>query len=294
MSIVIPTLNAADRIGTLIDALLVQSMAPQEIIVVDSQSEDDTMQIAAAKPHTRVIPIRREDFDHGGTRDMAFRVSTGDCVVFMTQDALPVDACCIERLLAPFGDERVAAVGGRQIAWPNARPFEKLVRANNYPAENRVWEQTDVRRLGVRAFLISDVLAAYRRQPYIETGGFDHPIMTNEDMLMAQKLLHAGYRLAYSGEAAVFHSHCLTLAQEYRRNELIGRTMKRYEKRFCCAQEMGEGIALAKAVLAQLLRERHIAESVCFAANCAARLAGNRMGRRRETRAIEKREEGDA
>ncbi len=281
VSVVVPTLNAGERIGELLDRLRAQILPPDEVLVVDSGSTDGT--VALARAHgARVLPIPRKAFDHGGTRDMAFRESTGEFVVFMTQDALPVDERCIECLLQPFSDALVAAVGGKQVAWPDARPYERLIRAHNYPDENRVWVREDIPRLGVRAFMISDVLAAYRRKPYLETGGFDHPIMTNEDMLMAQKLLDAGYRLAYSGEAVVYHSHRLTLCQEYRRNELIGRTMKRYEQRFCHVQEMGTGTALAKAVAVELLREGHGMECIAFAVNCAMRLAGNRIGRWRE------------
>ena len=39
----------------------------------------------------------------------------------------------LEQLLAPLADPAVAAVGGRQIARPEARPYERLVRTFNYP-----------------------------------------------------------------------------------------------------------------------------------------------------------------
>lgn len=279
ISIIIPMLNAEAYIERLIRALLEQTVVPDEIIVVDSESEDNTAKIAAGLPRVHLMPIRRKEFDHGGTRDMALRASCGEFVLFMTQDALPVDAHYIEHLVAPFADERVAAVGGRQVAYPDARPFEKAVRRYNYSAEERVWNAEDIERLGVRAFLISDVCAAYRRSAYLETGGFDHPILTNEDMLMAERLLHAGYKLAYCGRAAVYHSHRFTLRQDYQRNLIVGRTMKRYERRFEYVKETGEGIGLARAVLMQLIREGELVECVCFAASCAARLLGNRVGR---------------
>ena len=242
----------------------------------------DALQIAAASAHAlvQVISIQRSDFDHGGTRDMTLQQSSGDVVLFMTQDALPTDAHYIENLIAPFSDEQVAAVGGRQIAYPDARPFEKAVRSFNYPAADRVWDKADIARLGVRAYLISDVCAAYRRSAYLAVGGFDHPIMTNEDMLMAQKLLQAGYKLAYSGGASVYHSHHFTLRQEYKRNHLIGWTMKHYEERFGHAEEMGEGVKLAVNVVKSLLKQGHVLECIPFAFNCAARLLGNRAGRR--------------
>lgn len=102
---------------------------------------------------------------------------------------------------------------------------------------------------------------------------------------MAQKLLAAGYRIAYAGDARVLHAHNLTLAQQYRRNYIVGRTMKRYEARFCHVQEMSTGVTLAKDVLRRLLRRGQLLEALRFALDCAARLAGNRMGRRDEARA---------
>lgn len=283
VSLIIPTLNAQAQLPALIDALRVQTATPQEILVVDSQSEDGTAQ-TARQLGCRVEVIERASFDHGGTRDMALRMTDGEAVVFMTQDAMPAHARSLEQLLAPLADPAVAAVGGRQIARPEARPYERLVRTVNYPEQSRTWTQADIPALGIRAYLISDVFAAYRRTAYLDAGGFDHPLPTNEDMLMAQRLLAAGYTLAYSGEAAVIHSHAFTWRQEYRRNRAIGRIMERYSGRFGCG-EVGEGMTLVRRVTAQLLREGHGIECAAFALNCSARLLGNRAGRREERRA---------
>ena len=284
-ALIIPTLNAATDIGRLLSAVLAQTLPPSEILIVDSSSEDETVSIASRVPGVRCIVIPRAEFDHGGTRDMALRMTHAEAVVFMKQDALPVDSACMERLLAPFADARVAAVGGRQIAWPDARAYEQAVRAHNYPSSSRVWDAGDIPRMGVRSFLISDVCAAYRREPYLAVGGFDHPLLTNEDMLMAERLLHAGYALAYAGDAAVYHSHNLTWMQEYRRNYAIGRVLKRYEVRFEHVRETGDGVALAKSVLLSLARRGHFIKCFCFALNCSARLLGNRIGKRDEARA---------
>ena len=284
-ALIIPTLNAAADIGRLLSTMLAQTLPPSEILVVDSSSEDETVSIASRVPGVRCVVIPRAEFDHGGTRDMALRMTQAEAVVFMTQDALPASPACMERLLAPFADARVAAVGGRQIAWPDARAYEQAVRAHNYPAASRVWDAGDIPGLGIRSFLISDVCAAYLREPYLAVGGFDHPLPTNEDMLMAERLLHAGYALAYAGDAAVCHSHNLTWAQEYRRNYAIGRVLKRYEARFEHVRETGDGVALVKAVLLSLAKGGHFIECIRFAFNCSARLLGNRMGRRDEARA---------
>ncbi len=283
VSVVIPTLNAQAQIGRLLDALNAQSLRPQEILVVDSESTDHTLEIAQAHG-AQVVYIERSSFDHGGTRDEALRRTKGEVVVFMTQDALPVDERFLERLTAPLAQANVAAVGGRQIAYPHASASEKLIRAHNYPAQSRVWGTADIARLGVRAFLISDVSAAYRREAYLAVGGFDHPLLTNEDMLICDKLMRAGYSLAYAGDACVYHSHDFTWMQQFRRNRAIGIVLERYADRFANKSEMGEGMALVKTVLLSLLKERHIIECVRFCWGCSARLLGNRVGRFSEKR----------
>lgn len=283
VSVIIPTLNAGRQLERQLEMLNKQTVRPDEILVVDSQSADNTTEIARTGG-ARVLDVERSAFDHGGTRDMALHQTTGDIVIFMTQDALPMDERMIEHLIAPLEDPDVAASVGRQIAYDDAYPYEKAVRAHNYPDEELVWGSEDIAQLGVRAFRISDVCAAYRRTAYLESGGFDHPILTNEDMLIAEKLLRGGHKLAYTAAASVYHSHNFTLAQEYRRNYIIGRTMKRYEARFHYISEMGAGTKLVKAVMIDLLRDRQIVSCFAFALNCAARLIGNRMGRWKEAK----------
>lgn len=287
-SVVIPTLNAAGTITRLLDALLNQSIPPKEILVVDSASDDGTAAIAA-QSGARVITVERKDFDHGGTRDMAFRMTNSPLVVCMTQDALPEKPDSIEYLISKFAqDERIAIVGGRQIAYPDATPFEKLVRQHNYPAESRVWNESQCEALGVRAYLISDVFAAYRTDAYKAVGGFDHPIMTNEDMLITQKFLEAGYCACYAGDAAVLHSHNYRWKDQFRRNYMVGTVMERYASRFRHAQEMGEGKTLAVFVMKQLIKEGKALWCIPFAIDCSARLLGNRMGRMNEVRRNDK------
>ena len=281
-SIIIPTCNGEKSVAALLDAIHGQTVQPAKILVVDSASEDQTAAVSRAHG-AEVLVIAREDFDHGGTRDLAFRRTNTPYVIFMTQDALPMTQDAMERILAHFAKRPdLAIIGGRQVAYPQASPQETLVRAFNYPDQTRFWDQSQCRALGVRAYLISDVFAAYRRDAYLAVGGFDYPLMTNEDMLITQKLLAAGYGAGYAADACVYHSHSFTWIQQYRRNYIVGRTLVRYAVRFQNAQEMGEGVALVKSVVGQLLRQGRLGACIAFAWDCSARLLGNRMGRRAE------------
>ena len=281
VSIIIPTLEAGKQIVPLLKSIESQTRKPDEVWVVDSSSTDGTAELAR-QCGAKVLSIAREQFDHGGTRDLAFRHTTGDFVLFLTQDVLMEDKRYIECLLAPFEDMRVAAVSGRQVAREDARLYVKAVQEYRYPKQSRIWSAEESRALGILAFHLSDVCSAYRRTAYEEVGGFQHGLLTNEDMLIAAALLKAGYCLSYCAEAMVRHSHNLTLRQQYRRNWLVGQVLQRYNEELGLAGELGEGMRMVREIAMKLLREGHPLECAAFGADCAARFLGNRAGRRLE------------
>ena len=284
ISAIIPTLNAARWITQQLNMLLSQTVEA-EIIVVDSGSSDGTPGLVRRfAPRVRLLEIPPKDFDHGGTRDYALRQSTGDYVLFFTQDAVPTDHYCIEKLLAAFSSPDIAAVFGRQIARPDAPEYEKLTRQFNYPDQPRIWREADIPRYGVKSYFFSNVCSAYRREAYLAVGGFDTPIISNEDMMMAAKLLHAGYALAYTPDAAVYHSHRYTLRQEYRRNVRIGKVMEQFQDRLSGAQADVEGWRMLLFICGGLAREGRIGELFEFGIRAAVRFAGNRVGKRKGKR----------
>lgn len=280
ISLVIPTLDAQAEIGELLNRILSQTRCPDEIIVVDSASSDSTVEIASSFDRVRVIEIDRSDFNHGLTRDMAFKESSGDIVCFMTQDAVPADNRYIENLVNPLlVDYRVAISSGRQLPKPDARKFERLVREFNYGPISNVRSKNDISVMGIKAYFATDVCSAYRRSSYFELGGFGRTDMS-EDMLMAAKAVGAGYLVAYAADACVYHSHNLTPVEQFRRNFAIGHFLEINRELIACRSEIGEGGRLVKRVAKQLIEDRSFVELGAFGIDCLARFIGNRSGRR--------------
>ncbi len=278
VSVIIPTWNAEPWLERQLDCLLKQTVEA-EVLVVDSGSRDATVRIAERySGRVRLLRISRETFDHGGTRDDALRRSTGEFVLFLTQDALPAGNRYIENLLRPFQDPSVAAVFGRQTARPDAPVYERYIKEFNYPDRKRVWGKEETGRLGAKAYFFSDVCSAYRRSCYLSAGGFDHSCDISEDMLIAAKLLHAGWKLAYEPEAVVLHSHAPTVPEEYRRYVRIGRMAERYRERFSGVRFSSEGGHLVRTVAGKLLRQGEILPLAQFILRMAARYAGFRVG----------------
>lgn len=279
ISVIIPTLNAEHEIDGLLIALEHQSIQPVDILIVDSASEDKTIELVRQHKRVRLLKIDRQDFNHGTTRDMALRESRGDFVCFLTQDAVPVSDDYLERLVAPMLDDSdIALVSGRQLPKADARRFEQLVRGFNYPDWPSVRSKCDLEKLGIKTFFASDTCSAYRRTAYLECGGFEH-VNTNEDMLMAARFIASGMKVAYEPRAEVYHSHNLTPSQQFARNRAVGFFLESHADDLMHTSETGEGGRLVKSVSLHLLREGNFGEFVAFGVDCCARLLGNRAGR---------------
>lgn len=280
ISVIIPTLNAEHEIDGLLIALEHQSIQPVEILIVDSASEDKTIELVRQHKRVRLLEIDRQAFNHGTTRDMALRKSSGDFVCFLTQDAVPVSGDYLKRLVAPMvEDPSIALVSGRQLPKADARRFEQLVRSFNYPDSPSVRSKSDLNKCGIKTFFASDSCSAYRRTAYLDCGGFEY-VNTNEDMLMAARFVASGLKVAYEPGAEVYHSHNLTPSQQFARNRAVGMFLESHSDDLMHASEIGEGGRLVKAVSSQLLREGNLTEFIAFGVDCCARLLGNRAGRR--------------
>lgn len=216
VAIIIPTCNAGPEFSNVLDALYDQSYK-FDILIVDSSSDDDTLNIARQNK-INVIEIYRESFNHGGTRQMAVDyLREIDFVVFLTQDAFLADANAIEHILKPFHDNHVAAVCGRQLPGKEAAAIETHARLYNYSSKALVKSINDIQQFGLKTAFISNSFAAYRVSVLNKIGGFPDDVIFGEDMYVAAKMLKAGYKIAYAADAGVYHSHDYSLFQEMKR-----------------------------------------------------------------------------
>lgn len=243
ISVIIPTRNAGADIEQLLSMVREQDIGQSEVIIIDSSSEDNTVAIAR-KFHAKTIVIPGDTFNHGKTRNQAAGQATGDTLVFMTQDALPVDNTLLRTLTTPLQAADIAATFGRQIPKTGASPLEIFVRQFNYPDRGAVKGLSDAKQYGIKTFFLSNVCSAFKKEAFMKVGMFPENINANEDMLITAKLLMDGYRVAYVPEAQVIHSHDLSLSGQFRRYFNIGSSLKKNNWIRTYAQPEGEGIRL--------------------------------------------------
>lgn len=261
VSVIIPTLNAEASIEGLVRSLNKQSI-PCEVIVIDSSSSDNTVWIAGSLG-AKVVVIDRRDFDHGGTRNLAARISLGDILLFLTHDALPADEYLIENLIRPLKDEDIALSYARQIPYDSAMPTEYFARTFNYPASTSINRalikgRDDIQHLGIKTFFCSNVCSAVKANAFREVGGFPERAIMNEDMILAARLVTKGYKIAYEPSAAVYHSHNYSIFQQFKRYFDIGVSLNREQWILEFARPEEEGYRYLVEEMGYLWRNRKI------------------------------------
>ncbi len=222
IALIIPTYNAIGHWRALLEGIKNQSVAPHQVIVIDSSSADGTP-LAARNAGFTVLEIVREEFNHGATRQLAAQhAPNADVLIYLTQDAIPCDRDSFKNLVSAFGDPEVGAAFGRQLPRAKANSIEAHARLFNYPAKSTVrsWESRHV--LGFKSIFFSNSFGAYRREALMSVGGFPSDVIFGEDTLVVARLHQTGWKTAYAADALVQHSHSYSIAEECGRYFDIG------------------------------------------------------------------------
>jgi len=252
ISVIIPTYNGEVYLPKLLEALKSQTVS-FELIIIDSSSSDNTLNIAK-KYADKIISIPQSEFDHGGTRTKAGKEAKGDILVFLTQDALPYNNKSIENIVKIFDNPNIGASYGRQLAYNHTNPFGTHLREFNYGTESYIRELKDKDKFGIKTAFLSDSFASYRRTALEEINWIKDGLIVGEDSYAGAKLILKGYSLAYLSDAKVYHSHSYTIVQEFKRYFDIGVFHKREDwilKEFGKAE--GEGGKYIKSEIKYLI-----------------------------------------
>ena len=221
-ALIIPTLNAGRYWTSLLLGIRRQSLVPDQIIVIDSASDDDTIPLAEAAGCT-VIRIDRQAFRHGGTRQAAAQIAgEAEILIYLTQDAIPAGREAFRRLVLAFDDPTIGAAYGRQLPRPVASAIEEHARFFNYPPQSQVRSFESRAALGFKSIFFSNSFGAYRRDALFSIGGFAQDLNFGEDTLAVAHLHRTGWKTAYVAEALAEHSHSHSCLDEFRRYHTVG------------------------------------------------------------------------
>jgi cellulose synthase/poly-beta-1,6-N-acetylglucosamine synthase-like glycosyltransferase len=206
VSVIVPAFNAAKTIGACLDGLFAQTLprAQYEVIVVDDGSTDATRAIAQTRG---AIVVTQDNRGAGAARNTGAQNARGDLLCFIDADSIP-DPRWLAELIAPFADATIAGASG-----------EKQTRQTSWIARYVQFEydfKYDRLARGAMDFVDSST-AAYRRDIFIASGGFDATLGEAEDVELSFRLAARGNKLILARAAIVWHQHPESLGEFLRR-----------------------------------------------------------------------------
>lgn len=89
LSIIIPAYNEQRHIGKCLDAIAAQTIKPNEVIVVDNNCTDDTVEIAKSYPFVRIVVENKQGIVYA--RNAGFDAATSDIIGRIDADTVLPD-----------------------------------------------------------------------------------------------------------------------------------------------------------------------------------------------------------
>lgn len=202
----------------------------KEIIIIDSQSTDKTVNIVKSFQkiikNIRLIKIKKKNFDFGKTRNLAVKKAKGSYICFLSADAIPLfNNKIIEYLKEDFEiDKKVVCVYGKQLPYEKHDYyyqleihclFNKLDILLRQSKTTVLIQKKDIKTENNQLlFFLSNVFSIYKKSFLVkypfEKGGF-------EDLKMGKLIIENGFIKIYDPRLIVKHSHNFTFKEYIKR-----------------------------------------------------------------------------
>lgn len=198
ISIVIRTLNEEKFLPECLAAIGRQKIDDQvEVIVVDSGSNDRTLEIAH-EFETRVVLIKKEDFTFGRSLNYGCEAANGEIIVLISAHCIPTSPDWLANLVAPIRDRRCAYTYGRQVARDGVSKYsEGMVYRKYFP------KQSAIPQIG---YFCNNANSAISKNVW-EQFRFNETLTGLEDMELAKRITEKSLRVGYVADAGVEHIH---------------------------------------------------------------------------------------
>ncbi len=203
--VVMRSRNDIALVGRTLQGIRSQTM-PCRLLALDNASTDGTRE-EVAKYADRVIDIPEGAYIPGRVLNRAMEETDGDLVVFLNSDCEPENGEWLSALVAGMEDEGAAACFGRQDPRPDASPLM---------AKDTLFTFGDGARQARWFHCFSMASSCVRRRVW-EGMRFSETLKYSEDIDWTWRARKAGFRIRYTKDSAVLHSHNYTLRQLYRR-----------------------------------------------------------------------------
>ena len=196
ISIIIRTKNEERWIGLCIGRIKKQTYKNFEIILVDSLSEDKTVDKAKRNGVNKIVKIK--DYKPGKAINMGIRASKGQFIVILSAHCLPINSNWLNDLLEEINsDHKLAGVYGKQVPMDFSSDEDKRDLLIVFGEDERIQKKDS---------FFHNANSIIKRDVWEETN-FDEEVENIEDRIWAGEVFKKNYRIKYTPKAPVYHYH---------------------------------------------------------------------------------------
>ena len=226
VAVVIPCRNEARTIAALLDALWAQQRRPDDVVVVDDRSNDNTAAAisdwVAGHVGMTVRVIAGEGRGIAAAVNAGVSATSADVIVRLDGHSAPASdyiACALETLARPG----TAVVGGVWVIVPggNSIVARAIARAVSHPlgSGGAAYRHADGKTGEIRA-VETVPFGVFRRALWTSIGGFDEALLTNEDYDFNYRARSAGGHVILDGR----------MRSTYRARPTLGALARQYSR----------------------------------------------------------------
>ncbi|KUK83441.1 MAG: sugar transferase related protein [Microgenomates bacterium 39_6] len=206
ISFITTTLNEEKSIDSFLSSIAKQTQKPEEIIIVDAGSTDQT--VKKIKTYQKKLPIKlivESGVNRSRGRNIAIKQARGE-IIAVSDAGCILDPNWLKEITSPLKKKNVSVVAGSYQ--PIAKtPFQKCL---------AFYTCADVYQKNKNRFLPSSRSIAFKKNVWKKVGGYPKNLNYCEDLVFDQKLKRAKYYFHFAPKAVVYWPQRKTPKQAFR------------------------------------------------------------------------------
>jgi glycosyltransferase involved in cell wall biosynthesis len=203
VSIIIRGKNEEDWLGLCLRSIRAQTYINHEIIYIDNESSDASVDIANFYQVEKIKTIKK--FLPGRAINLGVEASSGKYIVILSAHCIPADKNWLSQLVMSIQPDKTAGVYGRQLPLASTSPDDARDLLITFGDEDRVQ---------IKDPFFHNANSIIKRSMWDKVK-FDNYITNIEDRDWAKKILDLGFQIKFDSKASVYHYHGLHQHNNY-------------------------------------------------------------------------------
>lgn len=195
VSIIIRTKNEERWIASCLNAIYEQDYKNFEIIIVDNESEDNTLKIISNYKVAKILKIK--NFLPGKALNLGIKKSKGSIIVCLSGHCIPKNNKWLHNLISPIKNKNVAGVYGKQEPLSFSSPLDKRDLLITFGLDKKVQKKDG---------FFHNANSAIKKKIW-EKYKFDEKVKNIEDRLWGNIVIKNKFYLIYEPSSVVYHYH---------------------------------------------------------------------------------------